>query len=202
MKILIDNGHGSDTPGKRSPDGKFLEYRYNRIIAARVVSDLVDCGYDAQLLVPEENDVPLQERVRRVNAQCDAYGAVNVLLVSIHVNAAAADGKWHNATGWSAYTTPGITKSDLLAFDLYEAAKKNLPGKKIRLFNGPQEPDFESNFYILRYTRCCAVLTENFFQDCVSDVQFLESAEGKKALTILHCEGIVEYLNRSTSGTR
>ncbi len=23
--ILIDNGHGSDTPGKCSPDGKFLE---------------------------------------------------------------------------------------------------------------------------------------------------------------------------------
>jgi len=54
MKILIDNGHGSDTPGKRSPDGKFLEYQYNRIIATRVVSELVDCGYDAELLVPEE----------------------------------------------------------------------------------------------------------------------------------------------------
>ena len=24
MKILIDNGHGNNTPGKRSPDGKFL----------------------------------------------------------------------------------------------------------------------------------------------------------------------------------
>lgn len=196
MKILIDNGHGSDTPGKRSPDGKFLEYRYNRIIAARVISDLADCGYDAQLLVPEENDVPLRERVRRVNAHCDALGAANVLLVSIHVNAAAADGKWHTATGWSAYTTPGITKSDLLALDLYEAAKKNLPGKKIRLFNGPQEPDFESNFYILRHTRCCAVLTENFFMDNPDDVRFLESNAGMEAITMLHCEGIRDYLCR------
>jgi hypothetical protein len=25
MLILIDNGHGLDTPGKRSPDDKFLE---------------------------------------------------------------------------------------------------------------------------------------------------------------------------------
>ena len=196
MKILIDNGHGSDTPGKRSPDGKFLEYRYNRIIATRVVSDLMDCGYDAQLLVPEDNDVSLHERVCRVNAHCDALGASNVLLVSIHVNAAASDGKWHNATGWSAYTTPGITKSDLLAFDLYEAAKKNLPDKKIRLFNGPQEPDFESNFHILRYTRCCAVLTENFFMDNADDVRFLESNAGMEAITTLHCEGIREYLCR------
>jgi hypothetical protein len=25
MLILIDNGHGHNTPGKRSPDGKFHE---------------------------------------------------------------------------------------------------------------------------------------------------------------------------------
>lgn len=30
MKILIDNGHGENTPGKRSPDGTFREYAYTR----------------------------------------------------------------------------------------------------------------------------------------------------------------------------
>ncbi len=44
MIILLDNGHGSDTPGKRCPDGKFLEYSYNRIIAARIVSELLARG--------------------------------------------------------------------------------------------------------------------------------------------------------------
>lgn len=52
MKILIDNGHGLNTPGKRSPDGTFLEASYNREIAKRIVIDLTDRGYDAQLLVP------------------------------------------------------------------------------------------------------------------------------------------------------
>ena len=59
MKIFIDNGHGIETPGKRSPDGLFLEYQYNRLIASRVTAELLDCGYDAQLLVPEISDVPL-----------------------------------------------------------------------------------------------------------------------------------------------
>ena len=27
MKILIDNGHGENTPGKRSPDGSLRVYR-------------------------------------------------------------------------------------------------------------------------------------------------------------------------------
>lgn len=64
MKILIDNGHGIDTPDKRSPDGLFREYAYNREIAARIVSELTDSGLDAELLVPELTDIPLAERCR------------------------------------------------------------------------------------------------------------------------------------------
>ena len=30
MKILIDNGHGLNTPGKRSPDGTLIEAIYTR----------------------------------------------------------------------------------------------------------------------------------------------------------------------------
>lgn len=166
MKILLDNGHGIETPGKRSPDGLFLEYQYNRLIASRVTTNLLDCGYDAQLIVPEISDISLTERCRRVNAVCDEVGDSNVLLVSIHVNASGSDGKWHSTSGWSAFTTLGITRADMLAFDLYEAAKKYLVGQKIRQYYGPKEPDFEESFCILCHTKCAAVLTENMFQ-CV-----------------------------------
>ena len=46
MKILIDNGHGIFTPGKRSPDGQFREAIYTRQIARRIVSDLQDWTED------------------------------------------------------------------------------------------------------------------------------------------------------------
>lgn len=62
MKILIDNGHGQSTPGKRSPDGRFLEFKFNRTIAKQIVDDLRDRGYDAELLVPEDDDIPLKDR--------------------------------------------------------------------------------------------------------------------------------------------
>ena len=74
MKIFIDNGHGLMTAGKRSPDGLFREPFYNREIARRVVSDLKDRGLDAELLVPEDDDISLTERVRRVNAACFLLG--------------------------------------------------------------------------------------------------------------------------------
>ena len=78
MKILIDNGHGLTTAGKRSPDGLFREAFYNREIAKPVVSDLRDRGLDAELLVPEDDDISLAERVRRVNAACFLLGKQNV----------------------------------------------------------------------------------------------------------------------------
>ena len=67
MKILIDNGHGENTPGKRSPDGTFREYAYTREIADEVVRELAKRGYVAERIVKENLDVPLAERARRVN---------------------------------------------------------------------------------------------------------------------------------------
>lgn len=74
MKIFIDNGHGLMTAGKRCPDGLFREPFYNREIAKCVVSDLRDRGLDAELLVPEDDDISLAERVRRINAACFLLG--------------------------------------------------------------------------------------------------------------------------------
>ena len=55
--------------------------------------------------------------------------------------------------------------------------------------------DWEEDFYILRKSWCPAVLTENFFMDCKTDLAYLQSAEGKRAVVTTHVEGILEYLN-------
>ena len=195
MKIFIDNGHGLMTAGKRSPDGQFREPFYNREIARRVVSDLLDRGYDAELLVPEDDDVSLAERVRRVNAACFLMGKQNVILVSIHVNAAGNGLKWLNATGWSVYTCKGQTASDKLAECLCQAAIKNFPGRRIRTDFSDSDSDWEEGFYILRKSLCVAVLTENFFMDSRSDLEYLQSIAGKQAVVDTHVEGILDYLN-------
>ena len=74
----------------------------------------------------------LSERVRRINAHCLALGKKNVIVVSIHVNAAGNGTKWLNATGWSVFTCSGQTESDKLAECLCESAIKNFPGRRIR----------------------------------------------------------------------
>ena len=206
MKILIDNGHGIQTKGKRSPDGQLLEYAYTRELARQIVKILKSRGYDSELLVPEDDDIPLSERVRRVNEICLTYEPSspaptgdlmpNVILISIHVNAAGNGSKWLNATGWSCYTSKGQTQSDKLAECLYEAAIKNFPGKRIRTDYSDNDPDWEENFYILRHSLCPAVLTENFFMDNHSDLEYLQSRAGKQAIVDTHVEGTTEYLSR------
>ena len=68
MIILLDNGHGFDTAGKRSPDGHFREYAYNRYLAFLIRERLTALGLDCQIVVPKREDISLKERCRRVNA--------------------------------------------------------------------------------------------------------------------------------------
>lgn len=194
MKILIDNGHGKETPGKRSPDGLLREYATTRIIAKGIVEELELRGFHAELIVPEESDIKLSTRCRRVNTICDKHGAWNVLLVSIHLNAAGNGRQWMGASGWEVYTSRGKTKADRLADCLCAAALQNLQDMKIREDWTDGDADKEADFYILKHTKCAAALTENLFMDNYRDYSFLMSEEGIKKIVQLHVEGIINYI--------
>lgn len=194
--IEFDNGHGVTTPGKESPDGSVREFRYVRIVVAKICAKLRALGYDARQLVPEDADISLGERCNRVNAICDRVGAKNVLLVSVHLNAAGC-GNWMSARGWEAWTSKGQTMGDKLADCLYDAAVKHLPvGTKIRTDMSDGDRDKESNFTILHRSKCPACLTENLFQDNREDVKYLLSKEGMDAIVDLHVEGVINYIQR------
>lgn len=192
VKVLIDNGHGENTPGKCSPDKRLREYAYAREIAKRVEKCLRCKGYDAQRIVEEETDVPLSVRCKRVNDICKQVGAKNVLLVSIHNNAAGGDGKWHAARGFSAHVgLNASSKSKMLAQYLWnEAIQQGLKGNR----SVPAAPYIAQNLAICRDTACPAVLTENLFQDNKEDVELLLSEEGKTQVTATHVNAIVEFI--------
>lgn len=194
MKILIDAGHGIDTPGKRSPDGAFREYLWNREIADLVLEDLAIDGYDASLVVTETNDIALKTRVNRVNAVCNDLGAGNVILVSIHSNAAGNGKDWMNATGWSCYTAKGETKSDVLAECLYDAFERAFPDRKIRKDMQDGDRDWEEDFYIIQKTKCPAVLIENFFYDNKEECHWLLQEAVKVRIAMAIEDGVKQYV--------
>lgn len=196
MKILIDAGHGIDTPGKRSPDGVFREYLWNRQVADLVLARLRDSAIDAELVVTETNDITLRTRAMRVNRVCDRLGASNVLLLSIHANAAGDGKRWMTATGWECHTTPGNTKADWLAECMYDAFSHAFPYKRMRRDMSDGDSDKESNFYILAKTRCPAVLLENFFYDNMDECPWLLLDITKAKIADAIVDGVRRYLGR------
>ena len=201
--VLIDAGHGSNTPGKGSPYSlsgtlpaiEFREWKWTREIADRIVSELRCRGIEANLLVTEQYDVSLLERVKRVNEKCRMYGKDNVLVISIHNNALGMGDKWeNNARGWSVWTSVGQTKSDLLAEYLFTRAKENFKDMRLRSDVTDNDNDCESQFYILRKTLCPAVLTENFFMTAEEDLKYILSNKGKDAIVATHIQGIMDYI--------
>lgn len=191
MKILIDNGHGENTSGKRSPDGRLREWSYTREIADLVVAGLRKKGIDAERIVKEDSDVPLSERCRRANNIYRDTGK-KAILVSIHCNAAGNGISWMNAQGWSVFVSNNASlNSKRLAESLAQVAECiPVPVRKPM----PQQPYWEQNLAICRDTNCPAVLTENFFQDNKEDVEYLLSPEGKDTVARIHIEGILKYL--------
>ena len=109
------------------------------------------------------------------------------------------------------YTTPGQTKSDLLATEMFEVAKKEFydPNREYAQtfdFRGRQKPirsdwsdgdaDYEAAFWMLRKTWCTAVLVENFFQDNKLDVAYLNSDKGRGSCAYVMSEGIINYIEK------
>lgn len=189
--VLIDNGHGIETPGKRSPDSKLIEGVWAREIASLIVRSLCSMEIDARLLTPETNDIGLSMRVERANALCRKIGADNVMVVSVHVNAAGNIG-WKTARGFLSFVAPNAGNgSKRLARLLYEAAEaRGLKGNRCV----PPEKYMVKSLAICRDTKCAAVLTENLFMDNVNDCAYLLTDKGKETIVDAHVKAIKKYL--------
>ena len=213
--IILDNGHGNDTPGKRSPlwqDGsQLIEGLWTRLIAREVQERLNLLGYDARLLVPEKRDIPLTVRIHRarewVNEHRQRGGiAAQRILVSIHANASTASEQDYapflgrKASGWEAFVHGSDVNSRVLGQTLYRHALDLLPELfpiRTRCGNArkgfPLEPK-KAEFYMLAYAPCAAVLTENLFMDNAADCWYLLSPEGQQTIVRLHVQAIDNYM--------
>lgn len=195
MTVILDNGHGKETPGKRSPvwpDGtQLFEWEFNRDIVRRICGllDADDIRYER--LVPEDADISLKERCRRANVINDRKEG-QCFLISIHGNAGGG-------TGWECYTSPGKTGADEIATALCKAFEQEFGGQyRMRFDDSDGDPDKEADFYILRHTKCPTVLTENFFMDNPADCKLMLSDEGRQRIAEAHYWAIRKIIYKNS----
>ena len=196
LVVILDNGHGENSKGKCSPDKRLYEWEWTREIACRLHNLLLENDIDVQLLVPEDKDISLSERVKRekkITKEANKAGK-ETCLISIHINAAGGDGKWKTARGWSGWIAQEASeKSKQLAQLLYAQAEEfGLQGNRFV----PSTKYWTANFSITTNSSCPAVLTENLFQDNKEEVDFLLSEEGKQIIIDLHYNAIKKYIEQ------
>lgn len=181
MLVILDNGHGKNTPWKRSPvwsDGSQLrEWSWAREIVSLIKERLDAQGIDSLILVPEDEDISLSERAARCNKIQE-----DKVLISVHGN--ASNGK---AQGWEIFTTTSKNNSDKLAQCFINNFEYCFKGRRNR---GHKEKDFT----LLYKADCPCVLTENFFYDNEDDCQYMLSDMGKDSIVEAHVRSILEFL--------
>lgn len=210
--LYLDPGHTKSTPGKCSPDKSLYEWKYVREILSRVETKLDFLGIEHWNTHPEEDFVywskgscktldsrDLVLRKDRLNNRyaADKLRGKTVALVSIHVNGSGSGSQWMSADYWSIWTTVGQNNSDKFATVIWNEANALFPSRGMKV--GKQsskdgDPDYESDFYIIKQAPCVAVLIENFFQDNKGNVQYLLSEQGKEDIADVIVRGVIKWI--------
>jgi N-acetylmuramoyl-L-alanine amidase len=176
LKIMLDAGHGYNTPGKRSPNG-LREYEFNRAVA----------NYAKQLLENYKNVTVYfshsDQRDVSLTARTDKANSLKVdIFVSIHANAFGSGG-WTNVGGIETYVYPSMPP---VAYQLAQKIQRNLVIATGLENRGVRTADF----HVLRETEMDAVLVECGFMTNRNEAELLRSETYRRTIA----EGIVQAL--------
>lgn len=179
LELILDGGHGWETPGKRSPfkdvDGKTV-LRENEFADSMVNKISMACHFHhikCHIVSPESADTPLGVRTSRANQIITASPHTNFLLLSCHADAYPPDPRVSGSRIYYQNILSGLpgtektrrTKSHQLAVELSKvmgdcvgvASTKALPG----------------NFHMTREVICQSLLLEFGFMTNKKDIQIL-----------------------------
>lgn len=194
LLIVLDNGHGVETKGKRSPDSRLMEWKWCRDFVYKLNLKLKEEGFDTYILVPEDTDVSLSNRVLRANTVYKNFKRISsnweIVLISVHVNAAKEPG-WSKASGLTVWVSENASKKSRILASLIQVLAKDegLTGNRWI----PADNFYRSNFYICKNTSSPAVLVENMFMTNKKDVEFLLSEEGCDKLVQVYIDALKSY---------
>ncbi len=184
MNVILDAGHGIDTPGKRSrklPDGRQLfEWSFDR----RVCESLYSLGDERISYAYHRfyDDIRLGTRVARINAIDNID-----LVLSIHGNA-AGNGAWQTrAYGARQFVSGNASDTSHLAAMHISKSMSILPHDSWDVFDCNRDI---RNFWILKRTKPPAVLIECSFFDNPHDVRLMLDIPGLYA-NLIH-KGVLD----------
>jgi len=157
---MLDAGHGPNTAGKRTLDGKMKEFEFNEAVAQFVKNELTALGLVVMNSHDSRRDVPLKERTVLANKI-----GVDVF-ISIHANALGTT--WNNTSGIETFTYTKASETSIILATLIQNSLCSITG---RLNRGVKKADFA----VVRDTKMPAVLVECGFMTNKNEAILLQS---------------------------
>lgn len=204
--IGLDNGHGLNTPGKRTPEfpdgtkssytGKnFMhEWEFNRRVVQLLKPMLERCGFRVFEISPTDEDTSINDRWKRAN---DLH--VNYFL-SVHANALDGD---YDGNGSDGKDPQGIETlvakgGSAESFRIGRILQKHLvdaTGLADRCKDMPNKLYERDNVGVLVHTNMPAGLIECGFMDNIREAKLLLSEDYRKLIAITACKALCEAFN-------
>lgn len=179
LKVVIDAGHGKNTPGKRSPDG-MREFEFNSKVAVYMKAELEQYENVQILFTHDPNgttDVSLAARTNKANS----WGAD--VLVSLHANASTGKMGSHGGIDTFVFGKTGH------AFKLAQVVQTNLIKATGLRNRGVKIQDF----HVLRESKMPAILIEHGFMDSTTDLPHLKSDTYRRLCGVTNARSVAQY---------
>ncbi len=185
MSIIVsyDGGHGTDTPGKRTPvmpDGTVMkENEFNDSVASLFAAEMKRCGIKTVDCAPEGYDVPLATRVQRSNnAKADLH-------ISFHANAFDSKFDKNDPEGVEVFCYPEAN-SKRFANILIKYLTQGTPQKNRGVKDG-------SHLYMVNGPKAPSTLIEAAFMDNLKEAQLLRTWAFRKEVAMETAKAVCEY---------
>lgn len=176
-KIALSDGHGSQTAGKRTPDG-YKENNFNKAVINYLDTELKRCGFTTKQVAPTDADTPLKTRTDLANS----WGAD--IYVSVHYN--ALNSTWRSGEGGiETYYHEGSSTGKKLATAIHKQLLKGTEMKDRGLKT--------ANLHETRETKMPAVLVEAGFMDIKREAELMASASYQKECAVEIAKGVCDY---------
>jgi N-acetylmuramoyl-L-alanine amidase len=188
IAVILDGGHGFETPGKRANDDSLRENEFNDSVVNKLSLLLEMNSIPYAIVSSEWRDISLQERVER---EKDFYRKfieknLNPVLISVHANAADDT----RANGYETFIVNNAkettkTLGEIVHKNVFKAYSKHRKNAKDRGLK-------EAGFYIIKNSNSPAVLIECGFMTNLEDLEILKKDSYRNDVAKSLYEAIVE----------
>lgn len=186
--VFVDDGHGMETAGKRTPnysDGTYIhENEFNHPTKILLMDSLKNQGIATYDVSPERTDTTLLLRVSRANALYKLGKFKAYIYISIHFNAIGS--YWNDDVGGiETYYYPTSTTGKKLASYVhrYLIEGTDLKNRGIK----------SADFYVIRETSMTAILLELGFMSNHTEANLMRNVAYQNECATEITKGICDY---------